>query len=162
MNAFEALKALYLADNFRKYPDLPYRCPPKYTDRTSNGLTRCIIDFIRLSGYQAERINNTGRLLDSRQVVTDVIGNRRLIGSSTWIPGTGQRGTADISATIAGRSVKVEVKCASTGDQQRPAQIEYQRQVEAAGGVYYLARTFPQFYDWYLQTFSVEGTDAGK
>ena len=151
--AFAALSALYLKENIRKYPSLPYRCVPKWNDRTSNGLTRMIIDFLRLSGHQAERINNTGRMLDGRKVVTDCIGNRRLIGSATWIPGTGSRGTADISATINGRSAKIEVKCLATKDKQRPAQLEYQQAIEKAGGIYFVARTFAEFFNWYDQTF---------
>ena len=162
MTAFEALKALYLAENLRKYPALPYRTIPKYTDRTSNGLTRCILDFLRLSEHQAERVNNTGRLIDRRQIVSDVLGNRRMIGSATWIPGTGTRGTADISATINGLSVKIEVKCSATGDRIRPAQREYEKQIQRAGGLYFIARTFPEFYQWYLQTFSQEASHARK
>ncbi|HNX44133.1 MAG TPA: hypothetical protein PKI35_06820 [Bacteroidales bacterium] len=151
--AFQALSALYLKENIRKYPSLPYRCVPKWNDCTSNGLTRMIIDFLRLSGHQAERISNTGRMLDGRKIVVDCIGNRRLIGSTAWIPGTGSRGTADISATINGRSAKIEVKCQATKDKQRPAQAEYQKQIEAAGGTYYVAQTFAGFFNWYNKTF---------
>lgn len=50
--------------------------------------------------------------------------------------------------------IKIEVKCKATGDNyQSAAQKHYQQQVEAAGGLYYIARDFQSFYDWYFQTF---------
>jgi preprotein translocase subunit SecA len=79
------------------------------------------------------------------------MGVRRTIGRFEWVYGTGTRGSADISATIAGKSVKIEVKIK---DQQSQHQKEYQRQVEAAGGIYVIARNFQEFNDWYAQNFS--------
>jgi hypothetical protein len=136
-----------------KYPDTPpqWLAPRKYRDDTANGLTKCITDFLKLSGWQAERIANTGRPIDRTKTFTDVLGNRRTIGTTKWITGTGTNGTADLSATIAGRSVKVEVKIGR--DRQSEAQRRYQMAVEQAGGIYVIARTFEDFYQWYLKTF---------
>ncbi|MDQ3022683.1 MAG: hypothetical protein M3R36_19280, partial [Bacteroidota bacterium] len=108
----DILKELYLNKSKLRYPSIPNyaRCTPNYSHKTANGLTKCIIDFINLNNGQAERINNTGRQIDNRQTVQDVLGSTRTIGSTKWIKGTGTNGTADISATIKGRSVKVEVK----------------------------------------------------
>lgn len=141
---FESLKLTY--------PSVPVHAIPlpKFTDATANGLTKCVIDFILLNGYQAERINSMGRQVDNRQTVTDIFGNSRVIGSTKWIKGTGKKGTADISATIKGRSVKIEVKCKATKDNyQSPEQKAYQLQIEKAGGTYIIARTFKDFRDWY-------------
>jgi hypothetical protein len=60
-------------------------------------------------------------------------------------------GTADISATIRGRSVKIEVKIGR--DRQSDAQKRYQASIEAAGGIYYIARNIDDFMQWYNQTF---------
>ena len=151
-----ALKALnQLADQAQrlKYPEIrpELLAPFKFSDKTANGLTGCIIAFLRVKGMQAERINCTGRQIDKRQTYTDVLGHTRQIGSLQWIPTNGTRGTADISATINGLSVKIEVKAGR--DYQRPAQKEYQKQVEAAKGIYFIATSFDQFYQWYLKTF---------
>ena len=148
--AIDKLKELYLTANKKKYPSIPdfARCTPNYSDKTANGLTKSIIDFINLTGYQAERISNTGRQLDNRKTVKDILGNTRTIGSVKFIPGTGCNGTADISATIQGKSVKIEVKIK---DKQSPAQIEYQKKIESAGGIYFIAKDFQSFYNWYLQ-----------
>lgn len=119
----------------------------KHRDDTANGLTRCIIEYIQYKGGQAERINTTGIPLDTRQTVTDVLGRTRTIGGVRWRPGGSTPGSADISATINGRSVKIEVKIGQ--DRQSDAQRRYQRQVEQAGGVYYIATDFTAFLHWY-------------
>lgn len=140
----------------RLHPNTPERfiARREFSDKTANGLTTCIIQYIRLMGGQAERISNTGRRIDTRTTFENVIGQTRTIGGANWIPGTGTNGTADISATIAGRSVKVEVKCAATHDRQSQAQKDYQQSVEAAGGLYVIASTFAGFMEWYNLNFS--------
>ncbi len=151
--AIQILKNLYIDDSSRKYLNVPkqYITAPKYTDKTANGLTRCIIDYIGLTGGQAERVNCTGRIIDSRETCTDVMGHQRTIGQLRYIKTAGKRGTADISATIKGRSVKIEVKIG--GDRQSDAQKEYQRSIEASGGLYFIAKDFEQFITWYYLTF---------
>ncbi len=134
-----------------KHPTVPGFALPKvkYSDTSANGLTKCIIDFINLTGNQAERISNTGRQLDNRKTVKDILGNALTIGSIKFIPGTGTNGTADISATIQGKSVKVEVKIGA--DKQSDKQKEYQKAIEKAGGIYFVAKDFETFYNFYLQ-----------
>jgi hypothetical protein len=155
MNALTLLKELALVDNRRKFPRFPEhaRVIDKYSDKTANGLTKCIIDFIRFNGGQAERISVTGRYIDNSIIVTNYLGNKKRIGSGQWIKPSMQSGTADISATIAGRSIKIEVKCNITKDKQRPAQKEYQKQIEAAGGIYLLISSFDDFFEWYNSNF---------
>lgn len=136
-----------------KNVEAKYLSPRKYEDRSANGLTKCVIDFIRLSGYQAERINCTGRYVDNTKVVTDVLDRKRVIGSTKWLPTSGQKGTADVSAVIRGMAVKIEIKAKS--DRQRPNQVEYQKQIEQAGGIYLIVRSFAQFYDWYNEFIAV-------
>jgi len=128
------------------------RMPPeyivrtKYTDKTANGLTKAIVKWINLNGYQAERISTSGRWVDNSKVVTDVLGNQKKIGSGKYIKGSGTKGSADISATIKGRSIKIEVKMK---DKQSEAQIEYQKAIERAGGIYFIAKDFTSFYQFY-------------
>ena len=159
MEAIKELKKLASKSLQQRYPTFPpHAIPgPKYTDRTSNGLTKCIIDWIEFNGYQAERINSTGRQLDNRKTIKDVLGNSRTVGSVKWIKGSGQTGTADISATIKGKSVKIEVKCKATKDNyQSQGQKDYQKKIESAGGIYIIARTFQDFYNWYHNFINVD------
>lgn len=116
------------------------------TDTTANGLTACIIDFLRWSGWQAERINTTG-LAREKFTIDPHTGRRIKSIGVTWTPTTGNKGSADISATIAGRSVKIEVKVGK--DRQSDAQRAYEQAVTSAGGVYIIARDFAGFLEWY-------------
>ncbi len=127
----------------------------KHRDDTANGLTRCIIAYLKFKGWQAERINTTGIPHDTRQQARDILGRTRTIGSVEWQPSGSTVGSADISATIGGRSVKIEVKIGK--DRQSEAQKAYQREVEAAGGLYYIARDFTDFWKWYQRTFVQKG-----
>lgn len=146
--AFENLKA--------KFPSCPYPPKPKYNDHTTNGLTKCVIDYITLKGGQAERVGSTGFLKDNRKSTTDVLGRTRTIGSTKWIPGSGKTGTADVHAVVNGKAVKIEIKCAASGDYfQSKGQIAYQKEIEAAGGLYLIVKTFQDFYLW-LNEFCTE------
>ncbi len=143
-----------LADiaNAKAHPQFAKYAPKaKYRDDTANGLTLCILDYIRLHGGQAERINTTGVPIDRRREVTDIMGHRRTIGGIEWRKGGGTVGSADISATIRGRSVKIEVKIGK--DKQSEAQKAYQHEVETAGGLYFIAKDFTMFVEWYHQNF---------
>lgn len=128
-------------DHFhQKHPNFPeYAIPPRsYRDDTANGLTKCIVDFIRFQGGQAERINTTG-MPEQRG------------GRIVWRKANTTKGSADISATISGRSVKVEVKIGP--DRQSEAQQRYQVAIEQAGGLYFIAKDFTSFIEWYDANF---------
>lgn len=116
----------------------------KYTDKTANGLTKLIIALITLQGGQAERINTTGRYLQGKSYV-DVLGHNRTV-KGKYIPGSGTKGSADISSTIKGKSVKWEVKM---NDKQSEAQRKYQDDIERAGGLYFVVHNFEEFYTYY-------------
>lgn len=133
----------------KKYPNTPerYLVPDKTNDKDANSLTKCIINYLRANGWQAERINNMGRPVDTRKEYTDVLGHRKIVGSVTWIKGSGQRGTADISAIIRGRAVKIEVKWGK--DRMSEHQQAYKADVEASGGVYVVVRTMDEFFMFY-------------
>ena len=139
--SIKILEAKAQAAKEAAHPDFPTAYIPKtnYRDDSSNSLTRSIVDWLRLEGWQAERINSVGSV-------------RKVKGQMKWLPTNGQKGTADISATIQGRSVKIEVKCKATGDRyQSEDQKAYQQEIEAAGGVYIIAREFTGFMEWYNQ-----------
>jgi hypothetical protein len=145
------IKAALLADNRRKYPNTPDHCRPQlaFSDASANALTQATIHFLRAEGHQAERISTTGRQIDGKKRVRDILGHDYTIGGTQWIPGTGTPGSADISATIGGQSVKIEIKYGK--DRQSEAQKAYQRNVEDAGGVYWLIRTLDELLTKYDQ-----------
>ena len=139
----------YIAKNF---PALPEHAIPKYqyNDRTTNGLTKCIIDFLKFNGWQAERISTTGRWIQDR----DEHGWKKPTGK--WIQGSGTRGSADISATIKGQSVKIEIKRGR--DKQSEAQCKYEQQIIDAGGEYWLIYSYNEFrshYNAFCERFNI-------
>ena len=100
----------------------------------ANTLTKQIIKFIQLNGGQAERVNNIARKIENRFVKSNMT-----------------KGTADIHCTIKGISVKIEVKIGR--DRQSDAQKLYQQSIESTGGIYYIAKDFDSFYEWYNLNF---------
>ena len=137
------LKALELASLSAKYPNNSYIPLSNWNDNSANALTKCIIHFLTYSGFQAERINTMGVYREGKKIQVGE-NTRQLKG--TWTPSTGTKGSADISATIRGRSVKIEVK---QKDKQSEVQKQYQQSIEKAGGVYVIFRNFDDFIIWY-------------
>lgn len=146
MKPLDILKQLSLEDKKRNNPSFPVGYLPvtKYTDTTANGLTKCIKDFLNLSGHQAERINTMGIFMKGRTKDHGHLSHE--VHEGKYRKGTGTKGSADISATIRGRSVKIEIKMK---DSQSPEQRRYQADIERVGGVYVLFRNFDDFHRWY-------------
>lgn len=138
--AVKELEAAVLELFRQQHPTIPeYAIPPmKYRDDTANGLTKCVVDFIRIRGGQAERINTVG-IPEQR--------GRRIV----WRRANSTRGSADISAVVNGLSLKVEVKIGL--DRQSDAQRKYQASIERAGGLYFIARNFTSFVEWFDGNF---------
>jgi hypothetical protein len=151
----DKLKALELESLRGKYPSMDARFIPltDWKDTSANGLTKCIIFWINANGGQAERISSQGQYREGKKIKVgtgEVQYQKQLPGK--WTPGQGTKGTADISATIIGRSVKIEVKYGK--DRQSDAQKQYQEAIEKAGGIYFIAKTFDDFVIWY-ESFSL-------
>lgn len=138
----ERLKELERAITRAKYPNMPYidSFLTNWQDNSANALTKSICGFLQMSGCQAERINTMGVYRQTRRTDGVITGGK-------WTKGTGTPGSADISATIRGRSVKIEVKYGK--DRQSEAQKAYQKMIEDAGGVYIISRTFDDFIEFY-------------
>ena len=103
---------------------------------TANELTKNIIKFIELNGNHAENINVISRMVNGRYVKTNMT-----------------KGTSDIHSVIKGKAVMIEVKIGK--DRQSVYQKSYQKSIEKAGGIYYIAKDFDSFYEWYNKMFAV-------
>ncbi|MDP1843392.1 MAG: hypothetical protein Q8K64_08230 [Sediminibacterium sp.] len=112
-----------------------------YDDTSANGLTKCIIDWINFKGGSATRINCTGQV-------------RRINGEMKWTPGTTRIGVSDVHACVKGRHCSIEVKIGK--DRMSEAQYKEQGRIEAAGGLYYVAKDMESFVEWYSKTFDHE------
>ncbi|WP_242916324.1 hypothetical protein [Pontibacter liquoris] len=149
MNALAELCRLSLERKRERYPNVPPHgiVAPKLSDKDANGLTRCILEYFRLHGGYAVRINTQGQY------------NEKL---KKWTKSTTRRGTADVHSCLNGIHYSIEVKVGrdSQSDYQ---QLETQEQVEGACGRYYVAQDFQSFYDWINQVkydYQEEGTHS--
>ena len=143
------LQALELELLKEKYPTIPESYIPKtdWKDNSANSLTKCVIAYVQYMGGQAERISSQGQYREGAKIQVgsgEIAHTKQLPGK--WTPGQSTKGTADISATIRGRSVKIEIK---QKDKQSEAQKQYQKAIERAGGVYIIVRDFDSFVEWY-------------
>lgn len=141
LTALQLLNTLELSIVKAKYPNNPYPVAMIHTERNANSLTNAVIRWIQLHGGQAERINTMGRYLPGKTISKGFYGSTTTKGE--YIPTTSTKGSADISSTINGRSVKIEIKYGK--DVQSDAQRKYQADIERAGGIYWLVRTFDEF-----------------
>jgi len=107
-----------------------YSPPPMPTITNANGLTKYITNFLFWKGHRATRVNVQGRIVKGK-----------------WIPSSTRKGSADISATIKGRSVMIEIKVGS--DRPRPEQLQEQERERRSGGIYEFISTPEQFLELY-------------
>lgn len=110
---------------------------------TANGLTKAIISFVNWNGYRATRISSSGRVVDH---ATAAVGGGT-INVKKFIPGTTRKGTADVSATIAGRACMFEVKVGK--DRPSDYQLKEQFMERNAGGVYEFIHSMDEFVEIY-------------
>ena len=152
MKPIEELNRLELAEVRRKFPTCPYPVATKHKDGKANSLTLAIKRWVILNGGKMDRISVTGRPIDNTKIVTDSMGNRRMIGSVQYIKSSMKRGSADLEGWITTKSGKiiplaVEVKIGR--DRIRPDQDKYREYFESTGGRYFIAKDFNSFYEFY-------------
>ncbi len=130
----------YQRNHREQYPDA-YRDHgyPKTTFpavETSNGLQQAIIKYLLWNGHNADRTGNEGRM-------------RKIKGQYIRIASASRKGKSDVSATVAGRSVKLEAKVGR--DIPSPEQLREQELERKAGGIYEFVHSMEEFFVWYDQ-----------
>lgn len=120
---------------------------------TGNGLNRFMAMFLFWSGWRVTRQNVQGRLIEKEEP-TD---GGQMITTKKYIKSTTRVGTADIGATILGRSCQFEGKAGK--DQPRTDQLREQKIERKAGGIYEFIHSPDEFYKVYdevIKRFSGE------
>ena len=147
-NSLILLRQEYLEWHRKKFPDWRegWRAVPTFTDKTTNGLTKCIKTLAKIKGFHCERVANHGRLVDNTSTFVDVAGRVRKIGSVNWIRGSGMDGSADLHMVVAGRAIFVEIKRGY--DKLSEAQQKYKASVERSGAMFVVIRSFAEFVTW--------------
>lgn len=148
-SSVKELEGLAQETTRKKFSEIPQECltTRKYRDDIVNELARCIIDFFRFKGCQAERINNSGRFTAIQKTFTDIIGRKRTIIQKKRIKGTGTTKLADISEFIAGQSIKIKAKNANV--RLSHAQIAFQQSINLSGNNYLIVDSLEFFFYWY-------------
>lgn len=124
--------------------------PPVMPDvHKANGLTRAIVNYLNWMGHRATRINVTGRLVEAPE--RQASGNS--IQVKKWLPSTTRKGTADISATVHGRSAMWEVKVGR--DKPSEYQLAEQQREQRAGGKYFFVHDMDEFLEQYFSISSL-------
>lgn len=136
-NALKELVKLDMEAQRAKYPNHPPTLiiKPTYSTSTANGLTKAIVKYITLLGGMASRINSTG-VYDKE--------------TGAYRTGTTKRGFSDINACYKGRAIYIEVKIGR--DKQSEHQKRFEQQIQASGGLYFIAKDFDSFYNWFNET----------
>jgi hypothetical protein len=123
-----------------------------WNDKTTNGLTAALIDWLTYSGHYANRINTQGQARVKKIPRYNIFsGQIEYTDKVQYTKGTTNRGTPDIDAIINGLPVKIEVKAGK--DQMRDEQIKQGARIVAAGGIYFVCQNMDQFVNWYRKTF---------
>lgn len=128
--AVKKLEALKF-ERKKETSSMPLHAIPKtkYEDKTANGLTKCIVDYINLQpACFAYRVNNMG-VYDSK------LKGYRISGTI--------KGIADVSAIRNGEAWQIEVK--KGADRLSDDQKRFKERVESSNGVYCVAKTFDGF-----------------
>ena len=134
------------------YPDYARSFPNYFKElHKTNNLEKCIVRFIELMGWQAERVKTSGTFRQE----THVSASGYTFKTGCYTPGAGTKGSADISATIEGIKVAIEVKNSWTKDTMKDHQQDYLDFIEASGGRSFVARDFDSTVDWLLSNFII-------
>ncbi len=136
MTALQILTELDYAAKRAAHPTVPYLPRTKFSDTKSNGLTKCVIRCFELHHHEASRIASTG---------TYRADLKRFVHSQQ------KRGYPDVSATVRGRSVYVEVKAGK--DTLSEVQKQTIARLEKSGAMVFIARDYTAFWEWFKAHF---------
>lgn len=142
----EKLRRQKISKKFPQHDDdwverMWYNSGIKYTKgRSASAIEKNIINYIKLTGHQAEKRAVTGREIVGKDIQTPL---GVIKGKRTYIPSTGTKGASDVSAILYGIAVSIEVK--KGRDTQKPDQKKYEQAVKSAGGFYFIAKDEDDF-----------------
>ena len=128
---YSAAHKIWFAQNYPvAFKDGYYAEPKMPVVSTANGLTTFICNYLNWLGHRATRINVSGRKVGDK-----------------WIRSSTRKGTADISSTVKGKSVMIEIKIGR--DKPSPDQLKEQMKERAAGGIYEFCSSVDEFFMLY-------------
>ena len=125
---YSAAHKIWFAQNYPvAFKDGFYAEPKMPVVSTANGLTTFVCNYLNWLGHRATRINVSGRKVGDK-----------------WIRSSTRKGTADISATVKGKSVMIEIKVG----RDKPSEFQLAEQIKErkAGGHYEFVGSVDEFF----------------
>jgi hypothetical protein len=124
------------------------RIVKKTVPKTTNNITKGIINFLQIQGHSASRVNVQGQYDEALQ---------------QWRKSGSRNGYYDISVCLHTRSGiglfhVIDVK--NEGDKMRADQITFKKEVEAAGGITFEASDLEHYKQWYFSFLKPNYIDA--
>jgi len=128
---YSAAHKIWFAQNYpTAFKDGFYAEPKMPVVTKANGLTTFICNYLNWLGHRATRINVSGRKVGDK-----------------WIKSSTRKGTADISATVKGKSVMIEIKVG----RDKPSEFQLAEQIKErkAFGIYEFCSSVDEFFMLY-------------
>jgi hypothetical protein len=115
--------------------------------RSAAQLEKVIVKYLLALGHSASKVSTQGTWVKGKKGVgmASSLGKAESFDTGRYIPGGGRKGASDISSTIYGITVEIEVKF-SKGDRLSKEQIAYGAEIQKAGGFFMVAKNFDDFY----------------
>lgn len=141
------MRYLFYKQQFLKYPTVPadeiksLAKTKAIKDTTANTLTAAVVLLIELLGGFATRQQSQGQY------------NARL---RRFTKSTTKKGVSDVTGVLSGKPLNIEIKIGK--DRQSPEQKQVQKDIEAAGGYYFIAKNLPDTYDYITTTCGISET----
>lgn len=125
-----------------------------YRDTDTNGLTRCVKEFLTFKGHYCIRTNRQGQARIEKIPIggtqRDINGNGvKYHGKLSFTKNPEGKAFADLQASIEGLFVSIEIKCKAKKDQVREGQEENKTLVEKSGGTLLIVPDMQYFWQWY-------------
>jgi VRR-NUC domain len=139
--ALQILTELDYAAKRAAHPTVPYLPKTKFTDRTSNALTKCVVRCFELHGHYASRIASTG---------TYRADLKRFVHSQQ------KAGQPDVMAIVktgkhTGQYVGIEIKVGK--DRLSDVQKQTIARLEKSGAMVFVAKDYSSFWEWFKAHF---------
>lgn len=125
-----------------------------YCDTNTNGLTRCVKEFLTLKGHYCIRTNRQGQARIERIPIGGTQQNLsgkgvKYNGKISFTKNPEEKAFTDLQASIEGMFVSIEIKCRATKDRLKDPQKENKALVENSGGIHLIVGDMNEFWEWY-------------
>lgn len=153
----QVLREMIIEEQKKNHPTLPHYWSETFDSfKPEKREKKRIQKFLELKGHYCAIIENRGQRIDTRQTVylDECVG--KTIGTVTWTKSGMRKGKADLSAIINSKALEIEIKriYQKGKDKQSDDQIEEQKRIEKAGGIYLIVSGYNEFFEWYNNNIS--------